>query len=100
MTGLVAGAIIVIWTALRAGPALLALTGRERNPVFDIAWPLSLWILALLVVFVLVPHSPLVAEASAERALAGTATGVSLVCVVPLARLGWRFWRTRQAAAG
>lgn len=92
MTSLVAGAAILAFTLLKAGEALLPLFGRQRNDVFDLAWPLSLWIVWLVGLYALVPSSPLVNEASQSTGLALSVASVSLVFAVRLARV-WRRMR-------
>lgn len=93
MNALVIGAVIVAWTALKAGPALWALTGRSWNRVLTIAWPLCLWLVALVLLFALIPRSPLLEEGQTEPALVAASAAVTLVCALPLLREGWQLRR-------
>jgi len=97
MNALAVGAATVALTVLKAGPALWALTGRGWNRVLTIAWPLCLWFLGLVLLFALVPRSPLLQEGETEPALVVSAVAVSLVYGLPLLREGWHLWRGRAA---
>lgn len=97
MNALAIGAAIVALTALKAGPALWALTGRDWNRVLTIAWPLCLWLVALVLLFALIPRSPLLEEGQTQPALVAASVAVTLVYAVPLLREGWHLWRQRRA---
>lgn len=97
MNALAIGAAIVALTALKAGPALWALTGRDWNRVLTIAWPLCLWLVALVLLFALIPRSPLLEEGQSEPALVAASVAVTLVYALPLLREGWHLWRQRRA---
>jgi hypothetical protein len=99
MSALVIGAAIVVWTALNAGPALWALTGRSWNRVASLAWPLGLWLVALVLLFALIPHSPLLEAGRTRTALVAASLAVTLVCAVPLGLQAWRIGRERRARA-
>lgn len=93
MSALVIGAAILAFTALQAGPALLGAAGRARNTVFDLAWPLSLWLVWLVLLFMLVPETALVAEEARTTALAASCAAVSLVYAPALGQVWWRMRR-------
>ena len=99
MSAIVIGALIVAFTALKAGPALLALTGRESSPVLDIAWPLGLWLLTLMALFALVPRTPLLSPEQGTPTLVTASVLISVLYAMPLARTGWRLWRERNPDA-
>lgn len=92
MAAIVIGAAILAFTLHKAGEALLPLFGRERNEVFDLAWPLSLWILWLVALYALVPVSPLVPEADQSLTLMLSVAAVSLIFAIRIARV-WRCMR-------
>jgi hypothetical protein len=97
MNAVVIGAAIVALTALKAGPALWALTGRSWNRVLNIAWPLCLWLVALVLLFVLIPASPLLEGQQTQPVLVAASVAVSLVYALPLIRVGWHLWRDSGA---
>lgn len=92
MAAIVIGAAILAFTLHKAGEALLPLFGRERNDVFDLAWPLSFWILWLVLLYWLVPVTPLVEEARQSVTLMLAVGAVSLLFGIRLA-LVWRRMR-------
>lgn len=92
MASIVVASAILAFTLLKAGEAFLPLFGRDRNDVFDLAWPLSLWIIWLLALYWLVPVSGLIPEAQASTTLALSVAAVSLVYGLRLA-LVWRRMR-------
>jgi hypothetical protein len=94
MASIVIGSAILAFTLLKGGEALLPLFGRARNDVFDLAWPLSLWLLWLVGLYVLVPITELLPEARRATTLAAAVAAVSLLHGVKLA-LVWR--RMRRA---
>lgn len=98
MNAVIVGAAIVVFAALKAGPALWGLTGRPVNHRLQLVWPAVLLLLAWAVLFALVPDTELLDEARRGTALVGAGTAVTLVCLVPLAREGWQWWRERRGA--
>lgn len=92
MASIVIGSAILAFTLLKAGEALLPLFGRARNEVFDLAWPLSLWVLWLVALYALVPITELLAETRRATTLAAAVAAVSLLHGVKLA-LVWRRMR-------
>lgn len=92
MASIVIASAILAFTLLKAGEALLPLFGRERNDVFDLAWPLSLWITWLIALYWLVPVSRLVPEQQATTTLALSVAAISLVYGLRLV-LVWRRMR-------
>lgn len=99
MSGIVIGAAIVTFTALKAGPALWALTGRAPEPVLRIVWPLCLWLLALVLLFALVPDSPLLEDRATDTVLMAACVAVTLVCSSPLLDYGRKLWRARTQSS-
>ncbi len=95
MNGVAIGVAIVALTALKAGPALWTLTGRNWNRVLRIAWPLCLWVVALVLLFALIPRSPLLEQGQTEPALVAASVAVALVYGLPLLREGWQLWCKR-----
>jgi hypothetical protein len=85
------GAAIVAFFVYRAGLALWALTGRERNDVLALAWPASLWVVWLILLYMAVPATALSAGEPAGILIAACVA----VSLVHASALGWVWRRMR-----